>query len=384
MTMALHGTHSEHICHAHVFPIFQTSTFMFDSVQHGADLFAGKTQGHIYTRISNPTVQEVEKLICKMEGGEASLAFGSGMGAISSSVWSCVKAGDHVIWGDTLYGCSVNFFTNIVNYGIEATPTDTSDLEVVRKNIRNNTRLIYLESPANPTNRVTDIAAICALAKEHNILVIIDGTFSSPIFLRPLALGADIFVHSVTKYINGHGDALGGCAKFKTKELCAKAASWRKDNGSLMSPLNAFLVHRGLKTLPIRMARVYKNAIAVAEFLEKHPKITKVLYPALKSFPQHEIAMKQQSGFGGTFSFLMAGGFEAAKKICSELHLFGLAVSLGTLDSLIEHPASMTHSAVPPEVMEQQHLTDNLVRVSIGLEEPEDLIADLEQALEKC
>lgn len=383
MTLALHGT-SEHCCHSHTFPIFQTSTFLFDNVEHGANLFAGKEDGYIYTRLGNPTVNQFEKLIAKLEGGNYGLAFGSGMGAISSSVWPFLKAGDHVIWGDTLYGCTVSLFETLPKYGIDATPIDVSNLDNVKKAIKPNTKMIYLETPANPTCKISDIKAIVDIAKEHKIMVVVDNTFTSPIFQRPLELGADICVNSVTKYINGHGDVVGGCATCKDKEIYNKICAWRKDNGSLMAPFDAFLVLRGLRTLPLRMHKICENGLAVARFLEKHPKISKVYHPGLESFPQHDIAVKQMSGYGSTFSFEMAGGFDAAKTLCTHLHVFSLAVSLGCNDSLIEHPASMTHACVPAELMAKQGLTPSMVRVSVGLEEVDDLIADLENALKFC
>ena len=382
MTGALHGTET-HVCHSHVFPIFQTSTFIFDNVQQGADLFAGKEQGYIYSRLGNPTVNQFEELIAKMEGGVAGAAFGAGMGAISSSVWPFVHAGEHVIWGDTLYGCTVSFFETIPQYGVQATAVDSSKVEEVAKAIRANTKMIYLESPANPTGRISDIKAICELAKKHGIMVVVDNTFTTPIFQRPLELGADIVVHSITKYINGHGDVVGGCCVAKSKDVMAKILHWRKDNGSLMSPFDSFLVMRGLRTLPLRMERICANGLAVARFLESHPKIERVLHPGLESFPGHEVAAKQMSGFGGTFSFIPKGGYDAAKAICQNVRLFSLAVSLGTLDSLIEHPASMTHACVPAEVMAKQGLTRDMIRISVGLEDVEDLIADLKQAIEK-
>jgi len=382
MTGALHQ-HEPHLMNAHVFPIFQTSTFVFDSVQQGADLFAGKEKGYIYTRLGNPTVNQFENLIAKMEGGCGAAAFGAGMGAISSSVWPFLKAGDHVIWGDTLYGCTVSFFSTIDKYGIESTPIDTSNLELVKKSIKDNTKMIYLETPANPTGKISDIKAICEIAKEHNIMVIVDNTFTTPIFQRPLELGADVVVHSITKYINGHGDVIGGVSVAKEQAVLDKITHWRKDNGSLMSPFDSFLVLRGLRTLPMRMERVYKNTLAVAKFLESNPKIERVLCPALESYPGHEIAVKQMHGFGGTFSFIPKGGYDAAKNICQNVKVFSLAVSLGTLDSLIEHPASMTHACVPEEVMKKQGLTKDMIRISVGLEDAEDLINDLKQAIDK-
>ena len=349
---------------SHTFPIFQTSTFYFNSTQQGADLFMGKGEGHIYSRLGNPTVEYYEEIVRDLEGAVGTCAFGSGMGAISSSTFPFLKSGDHLIAGDTLYGCTVSLFE-------------------VKKSWKENTKMVYLETPANPTCKISDICAIAKICKEKKAKLVVDGTFTSAYFIKPLELGADIALHSITKYMNGHGDVVGGVASCKNLDDYNQMKLFRKDFGSLMSPHDAFLCIRGIKTLPMRMKLHMENGIKVAKFLESHPKIKKVNHPWLDSFPGHEIAHKQMKGCGATFSFEMQS-FEAAKKLMENLKICILAVSLGTVDTLIEHPASMTHAAVSEELMKKQGLTKELVRISVGIENPDDIIADLKQALEKC
>jgi len=381
-TQLLH-THSEHPMHAHTFPIFQTSTFVFDSTQHGADLFLGKGEGHIYSRLGNPTVELYEEMVSELEHAAGTCAFGAGMGAINSSTLAFLKQGDHLIAGDTLYGCTVSLFEHWApRFGIEVSFVDTSSTEEVLKAWKENTKMVYLETPANPTCKVSDICGIAKICHEKNAKLVVDGTFTSAYFIKPLDLGADIALHSITKYMNGHGDVVGGVASCKSKEDLNIMRSYRKDFGSLMSPMDAFLCARGLKTLPMRMEHHMANGIKVAQFLEQHPKVKKVNHPWLDSFKGHEIAKKQMTGCGSTFSFEMES-FESAKKLMEHLNICTLAVSLGCMDTLIEHPASMTHAAVPEELMKKQGLTRELVRISVGCENVDDIIADLKQALDK-
>ena len=369
---------------SHTFPIFQTSTFYFNSTQHGADLFMGKGEGHIYSRLGNPTVELYEEIVRDLEGAAGTCAFGSGMGAINSSTFPFLKSGDHLIAGDTLYGCTVSLFELWArNFGIQVTFVDTSSEEEVKKAWKENTKMVYLESPANPTCKISDICSIAKLCKEKKAKLVVDGTFSSAYYIKPLELGADISLHSITKYMNGHADVIGGVASCKNLEDFKLMKLYRKDFGSLMAPMDAFLCIRGIKTLPMRMKIHMENGIKVAKFLESHPKVKKVNHPWLESFPGHEIAIKQMKGCGSTFSFEMKS-FDAAKKLMECLKICTLAVSLGTLDTLIEHPASMTHAAVSEELMKKQGLTRELVRISIGLENVDDIIEDLKQALEKC
>lgn len=382
-TVLLHPK-GDHVLHSHAYPIFQTSTFCFDSTQQGADLFMGKGEGHIYTRLGNPTVEQFEEMVRSIEGAAGSAAFGSGMGAISSSTLAFLQSGDHLIAGDTLYGCTVSLFNHWApRFGIQVDFVDTSDVEKVKAAWKPNTKMIYIESPANPTCKISDIRGIAQFAHEHGARMVVDGTFTSPYFLKPLELGADICLHSVTKYINGHGDVVGGVASAKTKEDIDTIKFYRKDNGSLMAPMDAFLCARGLKTLPMRMQLHMENGLKVAQFLENHPKVVKVNHPGLESFPGHDLAMKQMSGFGSTFSFEMKT-FEAAKKLMEHVKVCTLAVSLGCVDTLIEHPASMTHAAVPEDIMRKQGITPEMVRISVGIEKAEDIINDLKQALELC
>jgi cystathionine gamma-synthase len=384
LTTKLLHPHSEHPMNSHIFPIFQNSTFIFNSTQHGADLFMGKGEGHIYSRLGNPTVELYEEMVRELEGGVGTCAFGSGMGAISSSTFAFLKSGDHLIAGDTLYGCTVSLFEYWAErFGIQVSFVDTSSIDEVKKSWKDNTKMVYLESPANPTCKISDICSIADLCKEKGAKLVVDGTFTTPYFIKPLELGADISLHSITKYMNGHGDVIGGVSTCKNKEDLNQMKIFRKDFGSLMAPMDAFLCIRGLKTLPIRMNIHMENGIKVAKFLEKHPKIKKVYHPWLDSFLGHEIAIKQMKGCGSTFSFEM-NSFEAAKKLMECLKICTLAVSLGTLDTLIEHPASMTHAAVPEELMRKQGITPELVRISVGIENVDDIIADLEQALDKC
>ena len=382
-TKLLHS-HSEHPMNAHTFPIFYTSTFVFDSTQQGADLFMGKGNGHIYSRLGNPTVEAYEEMVRELEGAAGTCAFGAGMGAISSSTLPFLKSGDHLIAGDTLYGCTVSLFEYWApRYGIQVSFVDTSSVDEVKKAWKENTKMVYLETPANPTCKISDIVSISSLCKEKGAKLVVDGTFSSAYFLKPLELGADIALHSITKYMNGHSDVVGGVSSCKNIEDYNQMKLYRKDMGSLMSPMDAFLCIRGLKTLPIRMDVLMQNGIKVAKFLETHPKVKKVNHPWLESFKGHDIAVKQMKGCGSTFSFEMLS-FESAKKLMENLKICSLAVSLGTLDTLIEHPASMTHCIVPEELMKKQGLTRELVRISVGLEKAEDIIADLKQALDKC
>ncbi|ELP91849.1 methionine gamma-lyase, putative [Entamoeba invadens IP1] len=382
-TRLLHPEKS-HIAHSHVLPIFQTSTFCFDSTQQGADLFMGKGEGHIYSRLGNPSVELFENMMAELEGAAGSAAFSCGMGAVNSSTLAFLQKGDHLIAGDTLYGCTVSLFEHwLPRFGIEVDLVDTSDLEKVKKAWKSNTKMVYLESPANPTNKVSDVIAIAQLCKENKARLVIDATFSSPYFFHPLQLGADIVLHSASKYINGHGDVIAGVTSTKTKEDIMTIKAYRKDAGSLMSPFDAFLCVRGLKTLPMRMKAHCENGMKVARWLETQEKVLKVNHPGLESFEGHKLAAKQLTGYGSTFSFEMKT-FEAAKKLMEHVKICTLAVSLGCVDTLIEHPASMTHAAVPENIMRKQGITPEMVRISIGLENPDDIINDLKQALAQC
>jgi len=382
-TRQIHGEGHDKPMHAHARPIFQTSTFTFDSPEHGADLFAGKQEGHIYTRLGNPTTEALERTLASLEGADNAVVVSSGMAAVEASLLPFMQAGDHVISGDTLYGPCLHMIGNLFSrWGIRSTLLDTSDLDAVRKAITPDTKMCFFETPANPTNRVTDIAAISAVCHEHGVKTVVDNTFATPYNQRPLEHGADMVMHSATKYLNGHGDVIGGCV-IGNKEDMAIVRKFRSDTGPCMSPFDSYLYLRGLKTLSMRMERHNRNGLAVAEYLSKHPDVATVAYPGLPDDPNYEVAKKQMDGFSGMVAFEMKGDYETAKELQRHTKIITLAVSLGSIDSLIQHPASMTHSKVPKELREQQGLTDTLIRISVGCEDTADLIADLEQAIAK-
>lgn len=368
---------------AHTTPIYQTSTFVFDNAEQGAERFAGKEEGFIYARMppNTPTHAVLIEKIASLEGGETGQAFSSGMAAITTVVLSMLEKGDHLLSTDVVYGCTYELFSSILTkFGIEVSFVDTSDLERVRSSLRRNTKLIFLETPANPTMNVCDIEEISKITKDTGALCVVDNTFASPYFQKPLKLGADIVVHSCTKYIGGHADLLGG-AVVGTKELVKSLRPVIRSTGGIMGPHEAWLSIRGLKTLHLRMEKHASNAMTVAGFLEAHPKIGWVRYPGLPSHPQYEIAKKQMSGFSGMLSFGIKGGIEAGRKLMNSVELCSLAVSLGAVDTLIEHPASMTHADIPRKVRMKTGITDDLVRLSVGVEDADDIIADLDQAL---
>lgn len=361
-------------------PIYQTATFEFRDSAHLAE-FLEKRRGYIYTRAGNPTITLLEEKMASLDRGEAALALSSGMAAISTAVLSNLGKGDHMIADEVLYGSTHDFFLELPNFGIEIDFIDTSSPEALEGATRKNTKLVFFETPANPTMKLVDIRAISALAHEHNIEVVVDNTFLTPYFQRPLELGADVVVYSATKYLNGHGDALGGIIVGERGTI-QRAKHMAKNTGGILSPFNAWLILRGLKTLGIRMERHSKNAGQAASFLEEHPKIKRVMYPGLKSHPQHKLAEKQTTGSGGMFSFEVKGGLDAAKKLMDRVELCSLAVSLGDVCTLIQHPATMTHGAIPREERLRIGITEELLRLSVGIEDAEDIIADLSQALD--
>ncbi|MGY0373873.1 methionine gamma-lyase [Clostridium sp. JNZ J1-5] len=366
-------------------PIYQTSTFIFDSAEQGGRRFAGQEAGYIYGRLGNPTCTELEDKVAMLEGGEAAVATASGMGAISSALWSALKAGDHVVASDTLYGCTFALLNHgLTRFGIDVTFVDTTNLEEVKKAMRPNTKVVYLETPANPTLKVTDIEAVAKIGHEvEGCMVFVDNTFNTPYIQRPLALGADVVVHSATKYLNGHGDVIAGFAVGSAEFMSQVRLFGVKDmTGAVMSPFNAFLIIRGMKTLEVRMEKHCANAMKVAEFLETHPAVEKVYYPGLKSFEYYELAKKQMSLPGAMIAFELKGGVEEGRVVMNSVKLASLAVSLGDTETLIQHPASMTHSPYTPEERAAAGIGEGLVRLSVGLETAEDIIADLKQALD--
>lgn len=383
-TKAIHGGHQPNQYGALSTPIYQTSTFVFDNAKQGGDRFALKEDGYIYSRLGNPTNTSLEEKLALLEGTEAAISTGSGIGAISAAMWTALKAGDHVVASDTLYGCTFAYLNHgLTRYGVEVTFCDASDPKNIRKAMKENTRVVYLETPANPSLKINDIEAISKIAHENkDCLVFVDNTFCTPYIQRPIELGADVVIHSGTKYLNGHGDVISGfvCG---TKEFIDNVRFFGiKDmTGANLSPFDAFLILRGLKTLAIRMDRHCSNAMKVAEFLESHPAVDKVYYPGLKSFPQYELAKKQMSLPGGMVSFELKGGLEEGIKVMDNVKLCKLAVSLGDAESLIEHPASMTHSPYSAEERAEAGISDSLVRLSVGLEDAPDIIEDLNNVL---
>ncbi len=365
-------------------PIFQSSTFEFESAEEGARCFLGESDGYIYTRLGNPTINVLEKIVAELESGFGGIGTSSGMGAINTVYMGLLSKGDHMISSDAVYGPSrVIMEEHYSRFGVESTYVNTSDVSNIIKAIKPNTKVLFIETPANPTIEITDIKACAEIAKEHGLILVVDNTFSSPYLQRPLELGADVVLHSMTKFINGHADIVGGMVVAKTKEMYKKLRSMMTALGCNLDPHQSYLVIRGLKTLAIRIERAQENAQKVAEYLEKHPKVEWVRYPGLPSHPQYELAKKQMDGPGALISFGLKGGFEAGKTMMNNVKISILAVSLGGVESLIEHPASMTHSKVSNEDKQKAGITDGLVRYSAGIEDINDLLWDLEQALEK-
>ncbi|MBR5094581.1 MAG: methionine gamma-lyase [Oscillospiraceae bacterium] len=366
-------------------PIFQSSTFVFDTCEQGGRRFAGAEQGYIYTRLGNPTTSVLESKVAALEGGEACLATASGMGAISSCLWTIAGAGKHIIADGTLYGCTFALLAHgLPRYGVEVDFIDTSDLESLKAHLKPNTVAVYLETPANPTLKITDIASVAQIAHAYDpqIKVVCDNTFATPALQHPLDLGADVVVHSATKYLNGHGDVIAGFVVGKAEFISQVRFFGLKDmTGAVMDPFAAFLILRGLKTLELRVARHCENAAKIAAFLAAHPAVEKVNYPGLATHPGHEVAARQMRDFGGMLSFEVRGGKQAGMALVDRLKLITVAVSLGDAESLIEHPASMTHSTYNEEELREAGIAPGLIRISAGLENAEDLIADLEQAM---
>lgn len=365
-------------------PIYQTSTFRFKNADHGAACFSGEEDGYIYTRIANPTIQALEEAVAALENGFGGIATASGMAAITAVYHAYLGAGLHIVSHNALYGPARGVMETIFSkFGVSYTYVDTTNPESVRKAIQPNTRLIYTETPANPTMGITDIAALAAIAREHNIPLCVDNTFCSPVLQRPLDLGADISLHSMTKFLNGHADIVAGMVIAKKEEDYKRIRNVMVNMGSNMDPHQAYMVLRGIKTLGVRIERAQANAIKVAAFLEQHPKVEWVKYPGLPSHPQFELAKKQMDGPGAMISFELKGGLTAGKVLMDNVQLALLAVSLGGVESLIQHPASMTHSKISREHRLEANITDGLVRFAVGIEDVEDIIADLDQALAK-
>jgi cystathionine gamma-lyase len=361
-----------------VIPIHLSSTFARKKVDE-------PTQGYEYSRTGNPTRKALERRLASLEDARFGLAFASGMAAETTLALTMLRAGDHVIAFDDLYGGTRRLFDRILskNFQVEVSYVDARDPKNINKAIRKNTRMIWLETPTNPLMKLCDIRAISEISKKANMLLVVDNTFMTPYFQNPLLLGADMVVHSTTKYLNGHSDSVGGALMLSDENTYLPLKFNQNATGAILSPFDSFLVLRGIKTLAVRMKEHEKNAQQVADYLQENPKVKKVNYPGLKSHPQYELAKKQMSGFGGMLSFEIVGGLKEAEQFLGNLKIFSLAESLGGVESLIEHPARMTHASVPPEIRKQIGITDSLIRISVGIENIDDLIKDLDQAFKK-
>jgi len=357
-----------------VAPIYQTSTYVQTKL--------GENKGYDYARTTHPNRRALERTVAKLEGGIAAFVFTSGMAGIDS-VFRLLRPGEHAILSQAVYGGVIRLSTQfLVQFVLEFSFVDTSCTENIAKALKPNTRMLYVETPTNPTMIITDLAAAAKLARERNLTMVVDNTFLSPYLQRPLALGAHIVVHSMTKYLNGHSDCTGGAVILSRQEDADKIYFLQRSAGAGLAPMDCFLVSRGIKTLAVRMKQHDANGMQIAKFLESHPKVKRTLYPGLKSHPQHEIAKKQQSGYGAMLSFDV-GSIDAARSLLNHVKLCSLAESLGGVETLISHPATMTHASVPAEMRQRVGITDGLVRLSVGIEDAEDLIADLDFALSK-
>jgi cystathionine beta-lyase/cystathionine gamma-synthase len=374
-TDAIHvGQEPDPATGAVVLPIYQTSTYVLDAMD--------KSKGYDYARTNHPNRKALERTVAKLEGGKSAYVFTSGMAAIDS-VFRLLRPGDHTILSQAVYGGVFRLTTKLLaDFGLEFTYVDTGCLEKVQQAIKPNTKMLYVETPTNPTMIVTDLAAVSRLAHDRKLTFVVDNTFLSPYLQRPIEFGADIVVHSMTKYLNGHSDCTGGAVVLTRPEDAEKIYFIQRSAGAGLAPMDCFLTSRGLKTLAVRMERHNSNGEAVAKFLESHRKVKRVIYPGLASHPQHTLAKRQQRGFGAMITFDL-GSLEAARHLLNHVRLCSLAESLGGVETLISHPASMTHASVPPEVRQQIGIMDGMVRISVGIEDVEDLIADLDQALAK-
>ncbi|MBH3427910.1 methionine gamma-lyase [Pseudomonas alkylphenolica] len=367
-------------------PVYQTATFAFPTVEYGAACFAGEAGGHFYTRISNPTLALLETRIASLEGAEAGLALASGMGAITATLWTLLRPGDEVLVGRTLYGCTFAFLHHgIGEFGVKVRHVDMTDLQALEAAISAQTKVIYFETPANPNMQMADIAAVAKIAHQRDITVVVDNTYCTPYLQRPLELGADLVVHSATKYLSGHGDITAGLVVGRQALVDRVRLEGLKDmTGAVMSPQDAALLMRGMKTLNLRMDRHCSNAQAIAEYLQQHPAVELINYPGLPGFAQFELARRQMRLPGGMIAFELKGGIGAGRRFMNALQLFSRAVSLGDAESLAQHPASMTHSSYTPQERARYGISEGLVRLSVGLEDIDDLLADIEQALNAC
>lgn len=397
-THAIHAGEDTNDTRAHVGPIYQSSTFLFESAREGKELFDQEKRGYIYSRLGNPTVELTERKIAALEGknlilkarerGEdlqiLAIEFASGMAAIHAITMAILQKGDHLLADTILYGCTNDLFDNLLpRWGVSVDFVDCSDLNALEAALEKfpNTKMVFLETPGNPTMKICDIAGVAEITHAHNARLVVDNTFATPILQRPLEQGADVVMHSATKYLSGHGNVISGLAVGTDRELFDFMHALAVDTGGIPSPFDSWLLNTGLKTLPLRMRQHCANARAVANWLEERKDINRVLYPGCCTFPQKQLAEKQMEDFGGVIAFEVDGGYSRAEKVLNNTRLCTLAVSLGCVDTLIEHPATMTHNVVPDEVKAMHGITDGMIRLSVGLEDVEDLIDDLDRAL---
>ena len=381
-TQCIHGPQKANDPHgALTSPLYQTSTFHFENAAQGAARFAGEELGYIYTRLGNPTTDELEQKVAQLEGCEASAATATGMGAVSACVLSFLSQGDHLIASTALYGCTFSFFAHMLpRWGIEVTFVDMTDEAKLRAAVKPNSKMIFVETPVNPTMAVIDLALINEVAKKHNLISVVDNTFLTPLLQSPKKYGIDIIMHSATKYLNGHGDVVAGIVCGAYEHIALIKMTVLKDIGATISPHDAWLINRGMKTLAIRIERHCQSAQIIAEYLEAHPQVSKVYYPGLKSHPDHKFIGNQMKAAGGVIAFEIKGTLAQGAKFIDSLKLCKLAVSLGDAETLIQHPATMTHSPYTPQERAEAGISDGLIRLSVGLEYVNDIIDDLEQA----
>ncbi|MCM0759669.1 aminotransferase class I/II-fold pyridoxal phosphate-dependent enzyme [Sporomusa sphaeroides DSM 2875] len=367
----------------HVSPLYQSSTFILPNFDEAVRLNQNVDQGFVYSRFGNPSVNEFERKVASLEHAESALGLASGLGAITVATMSLLKSGDHIVFGDVIYGCSFALFTKILpSFGVEYTIVDTTDAQAIERAIKPNTKVVYVETPANPTLKITDLRAVADVVKQHkDVKLVVDSTFASPYLQNPLDLGADVVVHSATKFLNGHGNVTAGVIASSKKIIDRCRMPFLQCFGAVLDPFAAWQIVQGMKTLAVRMERHCENAMKVAEFLDKHPKIERVYYPGLATHPTHEIAKKQMRGFGGMMSADIKGGVDAVRTVMNNVKVFSLATSLGNVDSLIQHSPSMSHFDMTEEERNAVSIFAGQVRLSIGIEDAEDLIADLDRVL---
>jgi methionine-gamma-lyase len=383
-TKCVHAGIKEDHYGAVVTPIYQTSTFKFQNADHGAALFKGEEDGYIYTRMRNPTIEAMEDAVAVLEGGTKALGCGSGMAAEHTLFGTVLKAGDHVVSSESVYGPTTSLLNEVLaKFGVQVTFVDSSNLDDVHAALQPNTKMVYIETPGNPTLVMSDIEEISKIAHEHGAKLAVDNTFQSPIFQNPFDHGADYIIHSMTKFLNGHADVVAGIVVIKDEAEYPMFRRHLNHFGGTIDPFNAFLVHRGIKTLKLRVEKQAENALEIAKYLEAHDKIDWVRYPGLESHPQYAVGKKQMSGDGAMIAFELKGGLEAGKILMNHCEIYQLAVSLGGIESLIQHPASMTHAGMSRDARLKAQITDGLVRISVGIESVEEQIKGLEAGLSK-